>query len=103
MVPVALPDYVRFGPVNGLRLFRDLTRFPSLERLLHTPVPTLAVLGGRDPLMPSSARVSEVVRARARAPDGRAHREGGARGELQPPRGAGGRHRGVARRSARRG
>ena len=45
MFPVALPDYVRFGPVNGLRLFHELTRYPSLERLLHTPVPTLAVLG----------------------------------------------------------
>ena len=52
MFPVALPDYVRFGPVNGLRLFHELTLFPSLDRLLHTPVPTLAVLGGRDPLMP---------------------------------------------------
>ena len=62
MVPVALPDYLRFGPVNGLRLFHQLTLFPSLERLLHTPVPTLAVLGGRDPLMPSPSRVDEVVR-----------------------------------------
>ena len=62
MVPVAVPDYVRFGPLNGLRLFRELTLFPSLERLLHTPVPTLAVLGGRDPLMPSPARVREVAR-----------------------------------------
>jgi len=62
MVPVALPDYLRFGPVDGLRLFRELTLFPSLERLLHTPVPTLAVLGGRDPLMPSPSRVREVGR-----------------------------------------
>ena len=62
MLPVAVPDYLRFGPLNGLRLFRELTRYPSLERLLHTPVPTLAVLGGRDPLMPSPARVREVVR-----------------------------------------
>jgi pimeloyl-ACP methyl ester carboxylesterase len=62
MVPVALPDYLRFGPVNGLRLFHELTHFPSLERLLHTPVPTLAVLGGRDPLMPSLSRVREVAR-----------------------------------------
>jgi pimeloyl-ACP methyl ester carboxylesterase len=62
MFPVALPDYVRFGPVNGLRLFRELTLFPSLERLLHTPVPTLAVLGGRDPLMPPPSRVREVGR-----------------------------------------
>ena len=62
MAPVALPDYVRFGPVNGLRLFHELTLFPSLERLLHTPVPTLAVLGGRDPLMPAPSRVREVAR-----------------------------------------
>ena len=62
MLPVAVPDYVKFGPLNGLRLFRELTRYPSLERLLHTPVPTLAVLGGRDPLMASPARVREVTR-----------------------------------------
>ena len=62
MLPVAVPDYVRFGPLNGLRLFRELTRYPSLERLFHTPVPTLAVLGGRDPLMASPARVREVAR-----------------------------------------
>jgi pimeloyl-ACP methyl ester carboxylesterase len=62
MAPVALPDYLRFGPVNGLRLFHQLTRFPSLERLLNTPVPTLAVLGGRDPLMPPPPRVHEVGR-----------------------------------------
>jgi pimeloyl-ACP methyl ester carboxylesterase len=62
MVPVALPDYLRFGPVNGLRLFHELTLFPSLQRLLHAPVPTLAVLGGRDPLMPSPSRVRELGR-----------------------------------------
>ena len=62
MFPVAVPDYVRFGPLNGLRLFGELTRFPSLERLLNTPVPTLAVLGTRDPLLPSPDRIREVAR-----------------------------------------
>lgn len=62
MFPVALPDYVKFGPLNGLRLFGELTRFPSLERLLHTPVPTLAVLGVRDPLLPPPDRIREVAR-----------------------------------------
>ena len=62
MLPVAVPDYIRFGPVNGLRLFRDLTHYPSLERLVGTPVPTLVALGGRDPLMPSPARVRKVAR-----------------------------------------
>jgi pimeloyl-ACP methyl ester carboxylesterase len=62
MLPVALPDYVRFGPINGLRLFGELTRYPSLERLVHTPVPTLAVMGVRDPLIPTPDRVREVAR-----------------------------------------
>ena len=31
-----IPDYLRFGPVNALRLFHQLTEFPSLERLLRT-------------------------------------------------------------------
>ena len=62
MFPVALPDYVKFGPLNGLRLFHELTRFPSLERLLSTPAPTLAVLGVRDPLMPPPDRVREIAR-----------------------------------------
>jgi pimeloyl-ACP methyl ester carboxylesterase len=60
MFPVAVPDYVRFGPLNGLRLFGELTRYPSLDRLVHTPVPTLAVLGVRDPLIPTPERVREV-------------------------------------------
>jgi pimeloyl-ACP methyl ester carboxylesterase len=62
MARVAGPDYLRFGPLNALQLFSELTRFPSLERLLTTPVPSLAVLGSRDPLMPLPPRVREVVR-----------------------------------------
>jgi pimeloyl-ACP methyl ester carboxylesterase len=59
---VVLPDYLRFGPVNALHLFGELVRFPSLERLLRTPVPTLAVVGSRDPLMPPQWRVEEIGR-----------------------------------------
>lgn len=62
MARVAVPDYVRFGPLSALRLFHQLTRFPSLERLVHAPVPTLAVIGSRDPLMPPPPRVLEVAR-----------------------------------------
>ena len=61
MLPVVLSDYVRFGPVNALRLFQELTRYPTMERLQRTPVPTLVILGGRDPLMAPPARVREVV------------------------------------------
>jgi pimeloyl-ACP methyl ester carboxylesterase len=62
MVRVVLPDYLRFGPMNAVQLFGELTRFPSMERILRTPVPTLAVIGSRDPLMPPSWRVREVGR-----------------------------------------
>jgi len=62
MARVAVPDYLKFGPVNTFNLFSELTRFPSLERILKTKVPTLAVIGSRDPLMPPPARVREVSR-----------------------------------------
>jgi pimeloyl-ACP methyl ester carboxylesterase len=61
MARVAVPDYLGFGPVNSLRLFHALTRFPSLDRLVTAPVPALAVLGSRDPLMPGVTRVLEVA------------------------------------------
>ena len=57
MSGVAIPDYLRFGIPSTMRLFRALTRFPALERLLAVNVPTLTVLGTRDPLMPPPARV----------------------------------------------
>ena len=62
MARVAVPDYLHFGPVNALHLFGELMRFPSLERLLRTPVPTLAVIGSRDPSMPPPWRIQEVGR-----------------------------------------
>jgi pimeloyl-ACP methyl ester carboxylesterase len=62
MARVVVPDYLRFGPVNAQQLFGELVRFPSLERILRTPVPTLAVLGTRDPLMPPPWRVREIGR-----------------------------------------
>lgn len=66
MARVAVPDYLRFGPAATLQLFSELVRFPSLERMLRTPVPTLAVVGSRDPLMPPPSRVRELGRL---APD----------------------------------
>jgi pimeloyl-ACP methyl ester carboxylesterase len=62
MARVVFPDYLHFGPVNAVQLFGELVRFPSLERILRTPVPTLAVIGTRDPLMPPPWRVREVGR-----------------------------------------
>jgi pimeloyl-ACP methyl ester carboxylesterase len=61
MARVAVPDYVRFGPINTFNMFTELTRFPSLQRILKSPVPTLAVIGSKDPLMPPPVRVREVA------------------------------------------
>ena len=61
MMRVAAPDYLRFGVPSTVRMFRALTRYPSLDRLLALKIPTLVVLGDRDPLMPSSDRVREVA------------------------------------------
>ncbi|HEU5000091.1 MAG TPA: alpha/beta hydrolase [Lapillicoccus sp.] len=61
LVPVAVPDYLRFGVPSTLRLFRALTQFPALDRLLAMRVPTMAVIGDRDPLMPGPERLREVA------------------------------------------
>ena len=66
MARVAVPDYWRFGLVNSLNLLGELTRFPSLDRLVSVPVPALAVVGSKDPLMPPPQRVREISR---RMPD----------------------------------
>jgi pimeloyl-ACP methyl ester carboxylesterase len=58
---VAVPDYLRFGIPSTFRMFRALTRYPSLDRLLGLDVPTLVVAGNRDPLMPGQTRIQEVA------------------------------------------
>jgi pimeloyl-ACP methyl ester carboxylesterase len=61
MMGVATPDYLRFGVPSTFRMFRALTQYPSLERLLALRIPTLVVIGDRDPLMPGPARVQDVA------------------------------------------
>jgi pimeloyl-ACP methyl ester carboxylesterase len=51
LVPIAVRDYLRFGVLQGLRLFKSMTEFPTLERVRHLEVPTLVVAGARDPLV----------------------------------------------------
>lgn len=61
MARVAVPDYVRFGVPSTMRMFRALTQYPSLERLLELHIPTLVVLGQRDPLLPHAHRIDEIA------------------------------------------
>ena len=61
---IAVPDYVRFGLVNSVQAFRRMTRYPTSERLMHVPVPFLAVIGTRDPLI-SSSQMERIFRSPA--------------------------------------
>jgi pimeloyl-ACP methyl ester carboxylesterase len=51
MIPIAVRDYLRFGVLQGVRLFAAMTAFPTLERVRHLDMPTLLVAGRRDPLI----------------------------------------------------
>jgi len=61
LMGVAAPDYVRFGVPSTVQMFRALTRYPALDRLLALRIPTLVVVGSADPLMPEPPRVREVA------------------------------------------
>jgi pimeloyl-ACP methyl ester carboxylesterase len=51
MLPIAARDYLRFGALRSLSLFRAMTRYPTLERLPRLVVPTLVIAGLHDPLV----------------------------------------------------
>ena len=57
MVPITVRDYLRFGVVTSLSLFKAMTEYPTLERLLQVEAPLLAIAGERDPLV-DAARIS---------------------------------------------
>ncbi len=61
LLPVVVPDYLRFGVRSTVDLFRTLTSFPTLERILAVRVPALVVVGQRDPLMPGPTRLAEIA------------------------------------------
>jgi pimeloyl-ACP methyl ester carboxylesterase len=51
MVPIAVRDYLRFGVLQSLSLFKAMTSYPTLERLPNLVAPTLVIAGQRDPLV----------------------------------------------------
>jgi pimeloyl-ACP methyl ester carboxylesterase len=60
ILPIAVPDYVRFGPFSSLRLFHAMTQYPTISRVLALNLPILVVAGARDPLV-STERLRELV------------------------------------------
>jgi pimeloyl-ACP methyl ester carboxylesterase len=61
MLTVAAPDYLRFGPIRALRLFKWMTEFPAYQRFMSLPVPVMVVIGSEDPLRPSWKRIRAVL------------------------------------------
>jgi pimeloyl-ACP methyl ester carboxylesterase len=51
LLPIAVGDYLRFGLLQGLALFKAMTSYPTLERLHNLVMPTLVIAGRRDPLV----------------------------------------------------
>ncbi len=50
LVPVALADYARRGPLHILRAARSMLRHPIAERLAQVSVPVVIVRGSADPI-----------------------------------------------------
>lgn len=51
MLPIAVRDYLRFGALQSLSLFKAMTSYPTLDNLHLLDVPTLVIAGSRDPLV----------------------------------------------------
>lgn len=51
MTAIATRDYLRFGLHRSISLFQAMKRYSTLEQLSDLTVPTLVVVGSRDPLV----------------------------------------------------
>lgn len=63
LMRVAGPDYVRFGFINGLRLFAAMTQAPTITMLREVATPMMLVAGAGDPLLPSRERITTLAQA----------------------------------------
>jgi hypothetical protein len=61
LLPVAVPDYLRFGMVRALWLFIAKTKFPAYRRIMSMPVPVIVVIGSEDPVRPSWRIISRAM------------------------------------------
>ena len=76
LAPVTAGDYLHYGVLPSINLARSMLAQPTLERIAEMTVPTLIVLGSRDPLVNESrARVMapQLPHVTAVVIDGAAH------------------------------
>jgi pimeloyl-ACP methyl ester carboxylesterase len=60
MLPIAARDYSRFGVRSSVALLRSMLAYPAAQRVRELTLPTLVVLGSRDPLV-SEGHVTQVA------------------------------------------
>jgi pimeloyl-ACP methyl ester carboxylesterase len=76
MFPIALTDYARYGLIPSIDLLWSMLHYPTVRRLQELVIPTLVVIGSRDPLVNErvvAQRAVELPRVTAAVIDGAAH------------------------------
>jgi pimeloyl-ACP methyl ester carboxylesterase len=76
LVPIALTDYARYGLIPSIDLLWSMLHYPTVQRLRELVIPTLVVIGSRDPLVSEpvvAQRAHELPHVTAAVIDGAAH------------------------------
>jgi pimeloyl-ACP methyl ester carboxylesterase len=76
MFPIALADYAHYGLMPSINLLDSMLHYPTLRRIQELVIPTLAVIGSRDPLVSErmvAQRAIELPHVTAAVIDGAAH------------------------------
>ncbi len=60
MLPIAARDYARFGVRSSVDLLRSMLVYPAAQRVREFSLPTLVVIGSRDPLV-GEHHVAEIA------------------------------------------
>ncbi len=59
MAPIGARDYLHYGIPQTIALFRSMIAYPVARRIAEATLPTLVVIGSRDPLV-NEERVQEI-------------------------------------------
>ncbi len=76
MFPIAAADYARYGVIPSINLLWSMLHYPTVQRLRELVLPTLVVIGSRDPLVSEpviAQRAVELPHVTAVVIDGAAH------------------------------
>jgi pimeloyl-ACP methyl ester carboxylesterase len=76
MGKLVVTDYLAYGPVATYNLIRSMLRYPTTERIAELTLPTLVVLGSRDPFVSErwvKRRAAGLPHVTAVTIDGAAH------------------------------